>query len=174
MAWSTPRTWTVGEVVTAANMNTYISDDLTVLYGSTWTTFSPTLTQSGSVALTTATGRYQHVGYRCHLFIFLDPSGTGTGANDIVIGNIPAAIAPRATGAPASGNADTPSGIGTFHDTGAAMYSVHWFFVTSSTIKGNATTSSAGSYLGTSPNFAIAAGDSLTVNITYETSAASA
>lgn len=28
MAWSTPRTWSVNEVLTAANMNTYISDDL--------------------------------------------------------------------------------------------------------------------------------------------------
>ena len=28
MTWSTPRTWSVNEVLTAANMNTYISDDL--------------------------------------------------------------------------------------------------------------------------------------------------
>lgn len=28
MAWSTPRTWSVNEVLTAANMNTYVSDDL--------------------------------------------------------------------------------------------------------------------------------------------------
>jgi len=28
MAWTTPRTWSVNEVLTAANMNTYISDDL--------------------------------------------------------------------------------------------------------------------------------------------------
>ena len=28
MAWNTPRTWAVNEVLTAANMNTYISDDL--------------------------------------------------------------------------------------------------------------------------------------------------
>lgn len=28
MAWSTPRTWSVNEVLTAANMVTYVSDDL--------------------------------------------------------------------------------------------------------------------------------------------------
>lgn len=28
MVWSTPRTWASGELVTAGNMNTYISDDL--------------------------------------------------------------------------------------------------------------------------------------------------
>jgi len=32
MAWSTPRDWTTDEVVTAANMDTYISDNLTYLY----------------------------------------------------------------------------------------------------------------------------------------------
>jgi hypothetical protein len=32
MAWSTPRTWTTNELVTAANMNTYISDDLGFLF----------------------------------------------------------------------------------------------------------------------------------------------
>lgn len=31
MAWNTPRTWAVNEVLTAANMNTYVSDDLSWL-----------------------------------------------------------------------------------------------------------------------------------------------
>jgi hypothetical protein len=31
MAWSTPRIWAAAELVTAANMNTYISDDLSAL-----------------------------------------------------------------------------------------------------------------------------------------------
>lgn len=33
MSWSTPRVWSVGEELTAANMNTYISNDLSYLYG---------------------------------------------------------------------------------------------------------------------------------------------
>ena len=32
MAWSAPRTWAAGERVTAANMNTYLSDNLSYLY----------------------------------------------------------------------------------------------------------------------------------------------
>lgn len=32
MAWSTPRTWASGELVTAGNMNTYISDNLSFLF----------------------------------------------------------------------------------------------------------------------------------------------
>lgn len=36
MAWSSPRTFAAGEVLTAANMNTYVSDDLSYLYGVRW------------------------------------------------------------------------------------------------------------------------------------------
>lgn len=32
MAWTTPRTWVTGEVVTAAQMNTHVRDDLNYLY----------------------------------------------------------------------------------------------------------------------------------------------
>ena len=32
MSWSSPRAWAVGELVTASNMNTYISDNLNYLY----------------------------------------------------------------------------------------------------------------------------------------------
>jgi hypothetical protein len=35
MAWSTPHTWTTGEVLTAANMNTYLSDNTTYLKSQT-------------------------------------------------------------------------------------------------------------------------------------------
>jgi len=36
MAWSSPRTFAAGEVLTAANLNTYVSDDLSYLYGVRW------------------------------------------------------------------------------------------------------------------------------------------
>lgn len=32
MAWTTPKTWTVGEVMTAANVNTHVRDNLGYLY----------------------------------------------------------------------------------------------------------------------------------------------
>ena len=34
MAWTTPRTWVTGEVVTAGMMNTYVRDDFNVVYNS--------------------------------------------------------------------------------------------------------------------------------------------
>lgn len=36
MAWTTPKTWSVGEVVTAANVNLHLRDNLTFLYGTTY------------------------------------------------------------------------------------------------------------------------------------------
>lgn len=47
MSWTAPsgHVWATGEIVTAANMNTYIANDLTFLYGDTgWT--APTFTNS--------------------------------------------------------------------------------------------------------------------------------
>lgn len=171
MAWTTPRTWVAGEVVTAAYMNANVRDNTNHLYGSTWTTFSPTMTQSGSVALTTATGRYHYVGYRCTLHIFLDPSGTGTIANDIVIGNIPAAIAPRVSGEISAGNQEGALGNGYYFDSGTGGYTGICFFASSSTLKMKQANQTAN--VGTAPSIAVAAADSMHLDITYETSAAS-
>lgn len=54
MAWTTPTTWTTGQVVTASNMNTYVSNNTSFLYGDTaWT--APTFTNSW-VDFATGTG----------------------------------------------------------------------------------------------------------------------
>lgn len=65
MAWTSPRTWTTGELVTAALMNTHLRDNLKAI-GDPWTAYTPVLTASttnptlgsGSVA----TGRYLKAG----------------------------------------------------------------------------------------------------------------
>lgn len=45
MSWTTPITWTTGQVVTAANLNTHIRDNENFLYGDTsWT--APTFANS--------------------------------------------------------------------------------------------------------------------------------
>lgn len=48
MAWSTPRTWTTSEIVTAANMNTYISNNLSFLGGATGATVATSQTTTAS------------------------------------------------------------------------------------------------------------------------------
>lgn len=171
MAWTAPATATVGQVLTAAWMNTYVRDNLNHVYGSI-ATFSPTLTQSGAVTLTTAVGRYRHVGHTCYLHCFLNPSGTGTGGNAIVVGAIPAAIAPRVSGAPYGGDAEVDFGIFGYHDSGTAFYGGACWFATSSTLQ-MSQINSATAVLGVTPNFAVAAADSMNLTITYETASPS-
>ena len=47
MAWTTPRTWVSGELVTASMMNTHVRDNLLYLYGlsgaAKYTSYTPTL-----------------------------------------------------------------------------------------------------------------------------------
>lgn len=43
MAWTSPRTWTAGETVTAALLNVHLRDNLKAI-GDAWTAFTPTLT----------------------------------------------------------------------------------------------------------------------------------
>lgn len=66
MAWTAPRTWVAGEVVTAALLNTHLRDNLLAIGDGVWTAYTPTLTAtttsptlgSGSSAL----GRYARLG----------------------------------------------------------------------------------------------------------------
>jgi hypothetical protein len=46
MAWTSPRTWVAGEVITAALLNAHVRDNLLELNGtaSAWTSWTPTLT----------------------------------------------------------------------------------------------------------------------------------
>ena len=150
-----------------SNMGTSITALQTIT--GAWTTFSPTLTQSTSVTLTTATGRYLHFGYVCHLHIFLNPSGTGTAGNDMIIGNIPAAIAPRTSGAIAGGDFDGDIGVGTYHDSGSALYLLHCYFASSSTLRLQHSAEISGANFGAAPAVTVAAGDSLSLTIVYET-----
>lgn len=60
---TTPRTWVVGEVVTAAEMNTEIRDQFNDLFAAWLTTWTPTLGASTTnPTLLTTTGRYKLIG----------------------------------------------------------------------------------------------------------------
>jgi hypothetical protein len=59
VAWTTPRTWVAGELVTAALLNTHLRDNLNAV--TTWTTWSPTLTNL-SIGNGTQAGRYISAG----------------------------------------------------------------------------------------------------------------
>lgn len=61
----TPRTWVIGEVVSAALMNQEIRDQFNSFFGA-WTTYTPTWIAEGGAAPTlgngTLTGRYAKIG----------------------------------------------------------------------------------------------------------------
>lgn len=68
MAWTSPRTWVAGEVVTAALLNTHLRDNLLELNStaSAWTTFAPTLS---GFALSGSNIRYKQIGKTVHVQI---------------------------------------------------------------------------------------------------------
>lgn len=89
MAWSTPRTWSTGELVTAAHLNQEVRDNLAAAFPlgvDGWTSFTPTLTQSATVTKTLTYARYQRVGRLIVAQVFLTVTGSGTASNGIIIG----------------------------------------------------------------------------------------
>jgi hypothetical protein len=77
MAWTAPRTWTAGEVVTAAILNTHVRDNLKA--ATEWTSYAPTWTATGGTPTLgngTLSGRYRKAGNLCHLTITLTIGST--------------------------------------------------------------------------------------------------
>src|SRR5881409_1184368 len=79
-----PRTWVVGEVVSAAIMNQEIRDQFNSMFAA-WTTYTPTWTSSGTAPALgngTITGRYMKIGRTviCHINMTSGSTSTyGTG-----------------------------------------------------------------------------------------------
>lgn len=86
MAWTAPRTWVAGEVVTAALLNTHLRDNLLWLGSGNWSSYTPTWTSTGTapaIGNGILEGRYVRIGNTIHFRIGLIPGGTttyGTGA----------------------------------------------------------------------------------------------
>lgn len=80
-----PRTWVVGEVVSAAIMNQEIRDQLNSFYGA-WSTYTPSWTSSGTapnIGNGTIIGRYMKIGRTviCHINLVMGSTSTyGTGS----------------------------------------------------------------------------------------------
>jgi hypothetical protein len=80
----TPRTWVVGEVVSAAIMNQEIRDQFNSMFA-VWTSYTPTWTSSGTAPVLnngTITGRYMKFGRTvvCHINLTTGSTSTyGTG-----------------------------------------------------------------------------------------------
>ena len=101
------KTWVAGDVVTAADTNLYLSGE-----GGAWSTWTPTVTQSGSVTVTNTRSRFARYGRTIHFVTHLTVTGTGTASNSIAISlPVTAASANEAGG-----------GVGYVFDSSAGIY----------------------------------------------------
>ncbi|MEU5716550.1 hypothetical protein AB0G71_12295 [Streptomyces sp. NPDC020403] len=74
-----PKSWSVGEVVTAAMLNEQIRDQFNSMFGA-WTPYTPTWTAASnpSIGNGTLTGQYIKIGRTCHVVLKLTTGSTTT------------------------------------------------------------------------------------------------
>lgn len=123
-----------------------------------WTTWTPTVTQNGSVSVTVTLARYCLIEKVCIVECNLAVTGSGTITNRISIGGQPAAIQPAVTGIV----------LGSFilFDSGTAFYvgSVYAQGMTDWQLYAH----NGGDAVGIVPNFALASGDAIRFTGSYE------
>lgn len=71
--------WT-GAALTQTDINTYLMGE-----GGAWSTWTPTLTQSGSVTVTVVWARYARYGRTIHFSAVLSVTGSGTSSNEVLV-----------------------------------------------------------------------------------------
>lgn len=114
MGWTTPRTWVDGEVETASILNAHIRDNLNAVVPNgpdAWTSYTPTLTQSGAVTKTVTYAKYMKVGRLVVVNLLLSCTGSGTAGNAVKIG-LPVAAAVSSA---------VPIGTGYINDSSANL-----------------------------------------------------
>lgn len=157
---TTPRTWAIGEVATAAHMNTEVRDGFTGIQAA-WTTYTPTLTNItlGNGALDAA---YMRIGHLVFVrFRFLAGSTTSYSAGTLAFS------APVTPNAVYTGSVSCGVGAGLIKP--ATSQSVTVFFDTNG--KFNLYTDAAasgGTVTNTNPGTFVASTSSITFTATYE------
>jgi hypothetical protein len=124
-----------------------------------WTAFTPTLTQGSGVAVTVNYATYLIQGKVAHVQLMLSATATGTAATAIGVTAIPAAIAPRHTGASRS------IGSALFVD-GSMHYTVS--VVPYGPAEFRMIGYGTSNYMGADPNITLASGDTMAMSLTYE------
>jgi hypothetical protein len=129
--------------------------------GTDWTSYTPTLTQSATVTKTMTYAKYVKVGRMVTVQGVLAVTGTGTASQPIIIG-LPVTSASSLT--------SQTIGTGYVLDVSAgAQYLAHAIFATATSIYLLPSTGTAGSALGSSVmTAALASGDTVAINVTYE------
>jgi hypothetical protein len=152
------------------------SNSLTIYSGSAWSTigpvhgaltsWTPTVTQSGSVTVTINHATYQRVGRMITAKAILTVTGSGTASNAVIIG-----------GLPASGTTGQPCGLLRITDTSAVSSYVGMAFLASgTTVEGYGMIGGTASYnqMGTASgqfSAGLASTDVIHVMLSYEAAA---
>jgi hypothetical protein len=163
---ATPKTWVAGDVLTAAQMNAELRDALLAAFPlsvNAWTTYTPTLTQSGAVTKTVTYGKYQRVGRMITAAVLLSCTGAGTAANAILAGLPVTAATP----------ANVAIGSGWILDASTSnLYKAVIEVNSSTTVLFRPTSTVNNDKLGEAVmTAALAAGDLITFTATYESAA---
>ena len=158
MAWTAPSTWVAGAVLTAAQLNEQLRDNMDVLapFSAAWTSYTPTLTQSGAVTKTVTYAKYVQIGDFVWVQVSLTATGAGTTNNAITVSlPVTAASYYGVSGAAFVLDANVNSYVGTAR--GATTTTVAFY-------QGLG----GGTAIGQSPNFALASTDVVQFSAFYE------
>lgn len=151
--------------ITDDDMLTVYNGSAWIEYGrwGTWATYTPTVTQSGSVAATVIIADYVRTGSAVTVQVRLNITGSGTAGNNIVV-SLP--INPKAVYASNSATI----GIGAIVDTSASVkYKGEAVAAASGTqVAFIRTDTSDTNGIGTVPSFALASGDVVLFSVTYQ------
>lgn len=164
MAYTTPRTWVTGELVTAAMLNANIRDNENAAFPlgvDAWTTFTPTFTQGATITKTVTYAKYQRVGRLIVAQVLLAVTSAGT-ANTQIIVSLPV------TGV---GGGNQPIGVFYMSDTSTSPFNYMGFAAMVSTTTVSGIGSGFAGYMGATAGpggVTLASGDSIGYSVMYE------
>ena len=140
--------------LTEADINLYLMGE-----GGAWQSWTPTVTQGVNVTVTNTRSRFARYGRTIHVTCDLAVTGTGTTATAIIVS------------LPTNAAASTPAvGSGLVFDTSASV-NYSGFSLLASTTTVGFLPDGVIDYIGATPSFALASGDSIRFGITYEAAA---
>ena len=157
----TPRTWSAGETVTAALMNSDVRDPLAALAGA-WNSYTPTVDQGAStnIAKTVNYAKYLQFGKLVICQVSLSMTGAGTSGAWISV-TLPATAATSAL----------IVGSGRYVDTSGSYYTATAYTLSTTKVVliVDATTTTTGTKaIGEDPAIAVASGDAFQFSVIYE------
>lgn len=161
MAYSVLATVVTGTPISSTTFGNVVKDNFDAAFPlgvDGWTSYTPTLTQSGAVTKTSTYAKYQRVGRLITVNVLLDITGSGSASNVVLIG-VPV------TGAAAGAMA---CGTGYIFDTSAGTtYSGVAQLITTTTIRIFPPSGTNPLGLGTF-TAALASGDQVSLAVAYE------